>query len=396
LVRLIRLALVAGGLLLPAVPAAAAPVTVYDGGRLVRENDPFVPSAGGPAPTRKDGARATARAAGNGSVRGALGGLLAAGQIGQVEHDERVKEYDDALAIRNQLSGARRRELSGVISLVTGIAGRGELSASRLRVLWTQLNRNAEFWAFSERFPANGERIRFRGSRVLYQYFPGQGLQFHPLANWGRASGLLAGGFNENAREFLAELLPMASTRGDALTWEYFFWFGGGRPPWTSGLSQGTALVALVRAYRQLGDADYLDTARRALAIYTLRTPTGVRVPTRYGAHYAEYSFAPRLRIINGFIQALNGLWDVRTYSSLARELFQSGDRQARRELPRFDTGRWSRYSNSRGSISPLNYHVLLTDFLTDLCRRTGIGIYCSKAARFRAYMRRGPPRRNR
>jgi D-glucuronyl C5-epimerase C-terminus len=235
--------------------------------------------------------------------------------------------------------------------------------------------------------------VRFSGSRVLFQYFPGQGLRLHPLANWGRASGLLSGGYLPNARAFLAELLPLAAMRGNALAWEYYMFFGGGRPPWTSGLSQGTALVALARAYRALGGERYLAAARQAVRLYNIAAPLGVRVRMARGNHYTEYSFAPRLRIINGFIQALNGLWDMRPYDPLARSLFAAGDREARYELPFYDTGRWSRYSNARGSLSTLGYHILLRDFLRGLCRRSRIAIYCSKAARFTAYLRRGPPR---
>src|SRR5205807_4729244 len=136
---------------------------------------------------------------------------------------------------------------------------------------------------------------RCSGSRVLWQYAPGQGLQFHPLANWGRAEALIKNGYVSNAQEFLGELLPLGATRGGALTWEYYFWFGGGRPPWTSGLSQGTALITLAASVRKAGDPGSLDAARRALRLYQLPTPTGVRVGTRRGAAYAEYSFAPRL-----------------------------------------------------------------------------------------------------
>ena len=387
-VRLIRLAVLAVCLLVPASAASASNVLVLErDGHVIRERDPFVPPAG-PVPARP----AAVRAAATGSVRAALDRLLASGEIDQVEHDKRVKSYDDALFIRNQLTGTRRRELNGVISLLAGMAGRGELTASRLEVLFTQLDRNVEWWGFSDRLPGSGERVRFSPSRVLYQYFPGQGLEFHPLANWGRLSALIHDGYLPNAREFLAELLPMGSERGGALTWEYFFYFGGGGPPWTSGLSQGTALVGLAESYKRLGDAAYLTAAKRGLRIYTIPTPVGVRVKTRRGAHYAEYSFAPGTRIINGFIQALNGLWDVRPYSGLARSLFRAGDREARFELPKYDTGRWSRYDNTRGSISPLNYHVLLRDFLRDLCRRTGTSLYCAKAARFTAYLRKGPP----
>ena len=387
-VRLIHLAALAACVLVPASSAAASTVLVMGpDGRVTREQDRFVPAS---APVKAT--VPPARAAGPGSVRSALAQLLANGEIDQIEHDKRAKSYDDALFIRNQLSGTRRRELNGVISLLNSMAGRGELTRTRLEVLFTQLDRNVEWWGFAERIPGSGERVRFKGSRVLYQYFPGQGLEFHPLANWGRLSALVHDGYDENAREFLAELLPMGSERGGALTWEYFFYFGGGAPPWTSGLSQGTVLVALVRSFQRLGDSVYLDTAKRALRIYTIPTPVGVKVKTRRGAHYAEYSYAPRTRIINGFIQALNGLWDMRQYSGLARSLYAAGDREARLELPRYDTGRWSRYDNSKGSISPLNYHVLLRDFLRELCRRTGTSLYCAKAARFTAYLRKGPP----
>jgi len=390
LVRLIRFALVAACLLVPAADAAAAPVLVLgQDGRVAREQDRFVPPS--TAVRAAASARPRARAAGVSPVRSTLASLVAEGRLSQADHDQRIKDLDDALFIRNQLTGARRRELDGVLGLLGAIAARGELDPSRLHPLWLQLNRNVEWFGFAERLPRSGERVRFRGSRVLFQYFPGQGLQLHPLANWGRASGLIKGGYRENTREFLAELLPLAARRNGAMTWEYYFNFGGGSPPWTSGLSQGTALVALARAYRELGEDDYVRALRSAVRLFAFRTPLGVKVRTRRGNHYAEYSFDPRLRIINGFVQALNGLWDARPHTALARTLFVRGDREARRALPWFDTGRWSYYSNRR-TLSTLGYHVLLRDFLRELCGRTRTRIYCSKASRFTAYLRRGAP----
>jgi hypothetical protein len=393
-VRLIRSVLLAACLLVPAAPAAAAPVLVLGpAGRVVREQDRFTPASTPvrAGQTRAAAARPRARAAGVPSIRSALEGLRQSGAIGQDEYDRRVKDLDDALFIRNQLSGARRAELDGVLGLMSGIAGSGQLDASRLPALWLQLNRNVEWWGFAERLPSSGERVRFHNSRVLFQYFPGQGLQLHPLANWGRASALINDGYRENARQFLAELLPLAARRNGAMTWEYYFDFLGGSPPWTSGLSQGTALEALAASYRTLGDPAYVDALRSAVRLYSFNTPLGVRVGSKYGNLYAEYSFAPRLRIINGFIQALNGLWDARPYTTLARILYARGDRAAQRTLPWYDTGRWSFYSNRRDP-SPLNYHVLLRDFLRDLCDRTKTRIYCVKAARFTAYLRKGQP----
>lgn len=380
-------------LLLALLPSAAAatPVLVFDHGRVTREQDPFEPADVGPVPTRA-AAPAPARAAQGASAKIVLRHLLERGQIDQSTYDNRTKDYDDAVFIRGQLSGTPRRELSAIIAQLNGFASHGQLTASRVKVLWLQLNRNTEWWGLSDRVPGAGERVRFTGSRVLWQYVPGQGLQFHPLANWGRAEALIQGGFAANAQEFIAELLPLAADRGGAIAWEYYFSFGGGRPPWTSGLSQGTALIVLAASSRQFGDPASLDAARRALRLYQLPTPTGVRVRRPHGVYYAEYSFSPGVRIINGWIQALNGLWDMQGLDPRAGVLFGAGDREARRELPYYDTGRWSRYDNS-GALSPLNYHVLLRDFLRGLCRRSHIGIYCSKAARFSRELSRGAPR---
>ena len=95
-------------------------------------------------------------------------------------------------------------------------------------------------------------------------------------------------------------------------------------------------------------------------------------------------------------MQALNGLWDAwhALGDAQAAQLFAAGDRDARRTLPRFDLGHWSRYSN-RSEISNVNYHVLLRDFLAGLCRRTRVAAYCAKASRFTYYLRRygGPGR---
>jgi D-glucuronyl C5-epimerase C-terminus len=112
-------------------------------------------------------------------------------------------------------------------------------------------------------------------------------------------------------------------------------------------------------------------------------------VPGKKGDHYALYSFAPRFRVINGFAQALVGLFDYATLSGDPRglALFEAGDREARRELPAFDTGAWSLYS--RGSLtreSDLGYHDLLRGFLRNLCRRTSADVYCSTAERFLEY----------
>jgi hypothetical protein len=378
----------------PVGQAIASPVLVLDGHRVIRENDRFVPPI---SPAERAGIRPVrplARAAAGPTVPTVLNELLATGQMTQADHDDRLTTYNDARAIRNLLKGGPAREMTGQLNLLQGIAARRQLSVARIPVLFKQLERNAEWWVAASGTPAYGTRIRFKNSRVLWQYFPGQGLQFHPLANFGRLSGLINSGYTENAIQFANELMRLGSYRGDALTWEYYFYFGGGAPPWTSGLSQGTALVAFSQMFKRTGDFRYADIIRQGLILYELPAPLGVRVKTARGAHYLEYSFAPGLRIINGFLQAVTGLRDVATTLNdpTAMKLFQAGDREARYELPKYDTGYWSRYDNTPGSLSALNYHVLLRDFALGLCRRTKVKIYCHTASRFTHYLKNGPP----
>jgi hypothetical protein len=117
-----------------------------------------------------------------------------------------------------------------------------------------------------------------------------------------------------------------------------------------------------------------------------------VRVDTPLGAHYLQYSFAPGLRILNGFVQALNGLYDFAAYAKDAegRALFAAGEAEARVEVPSFDTGAWSLYRP--GKESDLGYHKLVRDFLRALCQRVpDPAVYCTEADRFTTYLRQPP-----
>jgi len=65
--------------------------------------------------------------------------------------------------------------------------------------------------------------------------------------------------------------------------------------------------------------------------------------------------------------------------------LFAGGDAEARAELPRYDTGGWSRYSNFRDS--DLSYHKLLRDFMKGLCDRTEDTVFCGAEANYDRYL---------
>jgi hypothetical protein len=162
-------------------------------------------------------------------------------------------------------------------------------------------------------------------------------------------------------------------------------------PPWSSSISQGTAVQALGRASKRLDDPALRDFATRALGLFEQPPPTGVRVDDANGAFYLIYTFAPDLRVLNAHLQAVIGLFDFAklTNDPRAQALYVAGESEARAIVPSYDTGSWSLYSQSRES--DLSYHRLVTTFLRNLCRRTDVAVYCDTAQRFRDYEHQPP-----
>jgi hypothetical protein len=305
-----------------------------------------------------------------------------------------------ARRVVRRLKGARRSEMGNAIALVDGIALRRKLTASRLPALMLILRRNAQYWP-RQPFPSDRDHVMFRGSRLIFEYYVGEGLQLQPLVNFKQAN-LMHGACVKDTGvacdrtglgKLLAELLGTASTRGGFKTWEYYFEFGGGRPPWISGMAQATAIQALARASQLLHDPSYLEQARAALGAFRKPSPVGVRTSGPLGGtHYLQYSFAPRLYIINAFLQSLIGLYDYSeiTGDRTARKLYEDAEPEARAELPANDTGDWSTYSY-RGAESTREYHELLRELSASMCSRLHRDkvvrqAYCDAARNFLAY----------
>lgn len=327
-------------------------------------------------------------------VRTTIDRAAARGAIDAEARAEYLDAYSAARRTLRGLSGQRRAELGSVLGLVRSLAREQRLTA-RLRPVFLILERNREWWAKAGP-PGSGARLTFNGSRVVFQYFPGEGLQIHPLANFGKLNGYYLGRRNADLRSLAEDLVGLGVERNGYLAWEYYFEFGGGRPPWVSGMAQGTAVQALARASERLADPALAEAGRRALGAFEARTPRGVRVPQSSGDWYALYSFAPRLYVLNGHLQAVNGL---RTFAEItgdsrAQERFGAGDAAARERIRSFDTGAWSLYSRPSWVTGPeanLNYHTLNRDFARNLCRGTDAAAYCDAATAFTRYLKEDP-----
>jgi D-glucuronyl C5-epimerase-like protein len=315
------------------------------------------------------------------SVSSALQSLKRSDAITAAQYTQYYNAYVAAKSSLGKLSGTRRSELGTVMSNVQAMAAKGYFIPSRLPVIFLTLENNRHWWT-TEPLLASGTRVSFPGSKIVWEYYGGQGIEIQWLGTFGEANGYyLSGHENANLHQLLGEVLPLATKRAGGIAWEYMFQFDGGTPPWTSGLSQGTALQVLARSWSRFKEPTLLAAAQQALGIFETPPPNGVLVKTPAGSNYAEYTYAPSDRILNGFIQAVVGIYDYTqiTKDPLGLELFEAGDAEARAETPRYDTGAWSQYDQY--SESNLNYHELLTEFLQHLCERTRKGPPMTTAA---------------
>ena len=382
----------------PTSARAASVLFMGAGGHVSVRQDPYLPAAAPtPAPNTTQATVAAAPAAKRPkqpqqTVVSRLQRLRKSGAITAAAYAGYNSSFNAALAAEHRLGGARATELEAVIENLHNIAAAGKLTSGRLPVLFQTLNNNRQWWT-SGPLPSSGQYVEFAGSQLVWEYYPGQGIELQVLATFGKADGLYTAGEADypQLEQLLTQMIPLAVNRGGGPAWEYYFRFDGGKPPWTSAMAQGTAIEALTRAYEATQNASYLQLAHQALALFTVAPPIGVRVPTALGARYVQYSFTPGTSIINAFLQSLIGLYDYAqvSHDPLAQQLFNAGNAEAQAEVPHFDTGAWSLYQP--GVEDLLSYHELVTGFLQELCQRTQAPVYCITAQHFTVYLTTPP-----
>lgn len=389
--------------LFAASPAVASPVLVVGDGSATVRDDPYLPAGDGlppgrvgraPAPAPSKGATAAAKK--KPTVDSELARFKKSKAISKAAYNEYVASYKRAKRARRGLTGQRGNEMAAVLSNLDWMASVGRLEPSRLPALFLTLDRNRELWATRSDLPLSRGRVEFAGSEIVWEYYAGQGLQIQPLGTFGKANGLwTAGDQDPRLLRLFEEMIPLMAKRGSALAWEYYFFFGGGRPPWASGMAQATGLQALSRASNRLDRPDFRTVVPAALKLFQLNSPTGVRVLTPAGAHYLQYSFTPGTRIINAFMQSVLGLYEAGSQLNdpLATRLAQLGDAQARVELPRYDTGAWTLYEQG-GAEADLDYYQLARSFLKRLCDTVRATEYCNAYQTWTDYLRTPPETR--
>lgn len=263
------------------------------------------------------------------------------------------------------------RELEGVLTIVTTMARTNRITAERLPLLTETLRRNAEWWKL-RRATASGQRVQFTGSQMLWQLYPGSGLQLQWLGTFGRGNSLYYSGANAIPAftQLVEEALKFSVPRAGGIAWEYMFPFGGGTPPWVSGMAQTTGIQVLSRASTKLARPDFMTAATAALGVLRTDPPQGVRSVDATGTHYLLYSFAPGMKVLNAMNQTVNGLYAYVLASPTdvdGRLMLLSGLQWLDANVSRYVSGDWTLYSLG-GPKASTHYHEVATGFLKTLC----------------------------
>ncbi len=174
--------------------------------------------------------------------------------------------------------------------------------------------------------------------------------------------------------------------------WVYDFDFPryGCRAPWISGMAQGQAISALVRAYIVTHNDTYLSSARLALEAFRRGVEEGgVTLLDEQGRpFYLEYVCEKKPHVLNGFIFALIGIHDfyVVTKDPDAERLYAEGLDTVRAYLNLYDSGNWTYYS-LLGKRSASRYHFLHVLLLLRLYQMTGDPYFLETYRRWESYI---------
>ena len=195
-----------------------------------------------------------------------------------------------------------------------------------------------------------------------------------------------------------AELERTAEPRNGGAVWPYRMAVPKyrTRPPWYSAMAQGQIASVFTRAYVGTGRDAYALRASEALEPLVRRSVPGLVTQTEDGPILEEGSSDPPSHILNGWMYALWGLWDVRVGldDAAAGDLFDESAACMCKLLGRYDTGWWTRYSLYPHEVTDLAkpfYHRLHVSQADVMHRMTGGAEFGEAARRWASYDRPAP-----
>jgi len=162
--------------------------------------------------------------------------------------------------------------------------------------------------------------------------------------------------------------------------------------PWLSALPQAQAASVFVRARLATGEERYAELAQAAVGPFT-RPGSPLVADTPEGPVLEEAPCFPAAHILNGWMSASWGLWDVHLGlgDAACGALFRATIDCLRSRLATYDTGWWSLYSVYPHAVRDLakpiyhRFHVAQLQVLHRLTREEWLG---AAAERWAAYDR--------
>jgi hypothetical protein len=163
------------------------------------------------------------------------------------------------------------------------------------------------------------------------------------------------------------------------------------KPPWFSAMAQAQAASVFVRAFTLSGDDRWSDLALEALRPILVERENDLVAILPDGPVLEEVPGQPRGHVLNGWIYALWGLWDVYVGLGDVRAGARFGESVDALDemLHLYDTGSWTRYSLYPHPLADLAkpfYHRLHVTQMEVMARLTGRSVFERAARRWRGY----------
>jgi D-glucuronyl C5-epimerase C-terminus len=313
----------------------------------------------------------------------ALKALRVAPIDAQTRADGRAEVARAAHLIRTLPSG-RREHIA--VSLGELASFYKKLTEPRALALVGELRANNDWFAKHYAPAAKTDVVDADG--IVYRYFPGRCLEFHPLANFGALNARIAAN-DADGTQTLADALIKRGVyqHGGGIAWEYDFNYAGGRAPWTSGMAQAVAAQAFARAAALVPERStaYMREAQAAYRVIPGKLLTSVAA----GPWIRLYSFES-MRVLNAQLQTVVSLQSYATAAedSAAAALASRMQQATLATLPQFDTGYWTYYALPHDP-SPIDYQ----QFVVQLLRKLGPNDarFADAATRINGYLKQPP-----
>ena len=203
-------------------------------------------------------------------VPGQIGALkairvaLAAGRIDGATANGGRAEISRAAHLVRTLPTGRREHVAVALQQLAAFSGR--LTAPRALALIGQLQANNDY--FAKHYAPSPKTDVAGADGVIYRYFPGRCLEFHPLANFGALNARVAANDAAGAQQLADALIARGVYQhGRRHRLGVHFHYAGGRAPWLSGMAQAVGAQAFARTAALVPD-EATALMREARAAY--------------------------------------------------------------------------------------------------------------------------------